>query len=877
MAGRADATRRFWLLAQQLRAALPPLLLPLRTGSAAPRIGYLLADGADIDPSAVTAHDERAVADAESFLYVRGKVARTAHGSVRRVAALDGLNELQAARVIAEDDLDLLVDVDGSSLGPMPVTLALMPARRIVEPLFAPPAASASAPANIADGAPADRNGTLAVVRSILEAISTTIVASNLQPPSVLNTRLNRGIQMHQAGERAAARAVYEDVLVHHPGHPIAAYLLGQLLHQEGDDEAAIASLARAVQSAPEFRDAHYTLGQRLVDRERWHEATSAYRRALDLTPGFAAGWSGLGLATLKAGQPARTAIGYLERAVALEPDVAQWSFNAGTALAASGDRVRARAAYDRALALDAEHVEARFNRAALAQQAGAWSDAIDDYRAVLARQPQWGHAYAQLGAALLQSGRIEEWLRAFRQYRANAPQSLAMATYGLEASMAMGEPAAYDAWLAGILSGAYASADATDLVHNWEELLFVLLHVDLKRAALRECYERYNVAATGVYGEPPGETAGRRPGPLRIGYLSGDFRDHVMGRMIHELVSHHDRERCEPILYSLTTSADSWTERFQRLGVRFVDLASMPYRAAAAKIAGDDVDILVDCCGHTRGAQQGILALKPARAVVTHIATPGPVGLAAIDAKLTDPLAESSDAQSYVLERLWPIDGGVFPWHRYPPPVPAERRAVGIADDAFVCAAFVSLLKLSPRCLALWRRVLERVPRAVLAFSPPGEDWKPSYLRWLGAHGIAPERIVFVPNSADEAMALGRYALVDVALDPMPCGNVNGTMEALALGVPVVTLAGRRHGELLGNALLTRFGIKETIARSEDEYVARIARLAEDAAWSAALRSRIRDAAERSHVWDSRSLVRHLEDAFDAILAEREERTRAA
>jgi len=91
------------------------------------------------------------------------------------------------------------------------------------------------------------------------------------------------------------------------------------------------------------------------------------------------------------------------------------------------------------------------------------------------------------------------------------------------------------------------------------------------------------------------------------------------------------------------------------------------------------------------------------------------------------------------------------------------------------------------------------------------------------------------------------------------------------------VTLAGRRHGELLGRALLTRYGAPETITESEDGYVSLVARLAEDGTWAASLRERIRHADERSDVWDSRALVRHLEDALDAILAEREERTRAA
>jgi predicted O-linked N-acetylglucosamine transferase (SPINDLY family) len=255
---------------------------------------------------------------------------------------------------------------------------------------------------------------------------------------------------------------------------------------------------------------------------------------------------------------------------------------------------------------------------------------------------------------------------------------------------------------------------------------------------------------------------------------------------------------------------------------------------------------------------------------MATHIATPGPVGLRAIDYKLTDALAESDDAQQFVLERLLPVPGGVFPWRRYPVPGQLQRSALGIASDALVCGTFVSLMKLSPRCLELWRRILERLPRAVLAFSPAQEAWQPAYLRWLHAHGISRERVVFVPRPADEAGQLARYHVLDVALDPLPCGNVNGTMEALAMGVPVVTLVGPRHGERLGHTLLSRFGVAMTIACDEDEYAGIVERLNHDPQWAAQVRAAIAQRLVDSPVWDSALHVRGLEAAFDQMLAER-------
>jgi len=487
----------------------------------------------------------------------------------------------------------------------------------------------------------------------------------------------------------------------------------------------------------------------------------------------------------------------------------------------------------------------------------------------VLTRQPGFGQAWAQLGACLLQAGQIEAWLDAFRGYRREGADSLSMAVYGLEASVAMGDPAGYADWRDRILAGGFPAADAEDFTRNWEQLLFLLLHVDVDRQVLGQWYRRYDEAATAWYGAPVPAPGARRPGLPRIGYLSGDLRDHVMGRMIFELVSHHDRVRFQIFLYALNAETDSFTAQFRQLGHPFVSLAQLPHAAAASRIRNDDIDILVDCSGHTRGSQQGILALKPARIVATHIATPGPVGLRSIDYKLTDELAESPDAQDFLVERLWPVKGGVFPWHRYRDAASLTRASLGIPADAFVCGAFVSLMKLSPRCLGLWRRILESNPNALLAFSPQGADWRASYLRWLGAHGIDAARVAFIPCHNDESQALARYRLLDVALDPMPCGNVNGTMEALAMAVPVVTLAGLRHGERLGNALLRRFGVTETIATDGDHYVELASRLAQDPEWAANLRSRIRDAAAASQVWDSQSRARDLEASFQTMLAQ--------
>ena len=164
-----------------------------------------------------------------------------------------------------------------------------------------------------------------------------------------------------------------------------------------------------------------------------------------------------------------------------------------------SGDLAAARQAYEQVLARSPGHVEALFNLGAVAQDQADYPAAIAAYRAVLQQQPGFAAVYPQLGACLQLTGQIEAWLENFRRYRASCPESLPMAVYGLEASMAAGDPAAHADWRDRILAGRFLAADPEEFTRNWEQLLFLLLHVDLDREILHQWYVRYDATATRV------------------------------------------------------------------------------------------------------------------------------------------------------------------------------------------------------------------------------------------------------------------------------------------------------------------------------------------------------------------------------------------
>ena len=369
------------------------------------------------------------------------------------------------------------------------------------------------------------------------------------------------------------------------------------------------------------------------------------------------------------------------------------------------------------------------------------------------------------------------------------------------------------------------------------------------------------------------GATSPRRAdGLIRLGYLSADFRAHVMGRLMLDVIAAHDHSRYAVHLYSLASAdrEDAVTADFRRLATRFLQLSPLDDPAAALTIAADQLDILVDLMGHSSFARPGILLHKPARVVISHLGYHGCVGLEQIDFKLTDPLADLPDAAAYQIEAPLVLEGCVLPVRRVQPAAQAiaTRAQLGIAEHAFVFGAFVSLLKLSPRCLALWRRILERVPDSLLAFSPLNDAEKPIYVRRLSGFGIPSEKIVFIPAPGDDAAARTRYDLVDAVLDTLPYTGGDTTAAALDMGAPVVTRAGERHAERVSYSLLAHLGVTETVAWSDEDYVAIACKLGRDPGWRAEIASSIAAKLPASGLCDAHRYARSLESAYERALA---------
>ncbi|MBP2302740.1 O-linked N-acetylglucosamine transferase, SPINDLY family protein [Azospirillum picis] len=597
--------------------------------------------------------------------------------------------------------------------------------------------------------------------------------------------------------------------------------------HEAGRLDLAEAGYRALLARHPDHPHANNNLAVLLRATRRQQEAAAHYRRAITARPEDAAVRNNFACALEEQGH-CTEAIATARVALSLHPGKADGWFNTGNMLTAYGDLCGAMAAYQRAVRLDPAMAGAYSNLGDAQRRRGELSLAILSYRTAIRLQPDLPQPIVNLGEALKDQGRVTE--------------AIAVLQDGLERHPAL--PLLHSNLLLALHYSPLVPPEVIARAHaHWN---------DRHARGLGRCTPFAN-----------DRTAERR---LRVGYVSPDFCEHACAGFIEPLLHHHDRGAVEVVGYPTSRRQDGTTERMRRLTDAWHPLTGLDEDAAARRIEQDRIDILVDLAAHTAGGRLLLFARKPAPIQVTWLGYPDGTGMPAMDYRLTDAVADPpGETDGWHAERLvrlpngflaFTVGGGLAP----PAPPPVQR-------NGFVTfGSFNTVAKLTPTVLRLWSEILTALPSSRLllksaAFADgPTRD---NHLRRFARHGVAAERLDLQAQVPSTEEHLRLYDRVDIALDPFPYNGTTTTCEALKMGVPVVTLAGRHHVARVGASLLTRCGLADLVADSESRYVAAALALARDLPRLSALRLGMRNRLERSPLGDPRGFARSVEAAY--------------
>lgn len=645
---------------------------------------------------------------------------------------------------------------------------------------------------------------------------------------------------------------------------------LGAMLKGAPDSTAEReACYRRAIALEPQAASYHANLAAVLTEAGRFEEAEAAAREALALDGRRAESWHNLGGA-LQGQQRWQEAAEAFETALGCNASLYTSALSAGQCRHQLSDWPRATGHYQQACQIRPADLPAN-DQGHLLHALGQcltglfrWSEATEQLQRALQYLPGDLEVLTDLGNALQADGRHNEALACYRQVVAAAPQKPGGWCNLGTVAQARGEY--------GEAIRCYLAALDRDpgLAIVWGNLGACLTYSPQHSPAdvLRTFQKFDELVARPLFNKRYFLNDRNPDRPLRVGYVSPDFRKHPVAYFALPLLEGHHPEEVLSVCYYNHAQYDEWTRQMQAAANEWVPCAGLSDEELAQRILEDRIDILVDLTGHTHNNRLLAFARKPAPLQVTWMGYVTTTGMGTMDWRITHADADPEGMEAFYSEKLWRLSGTM--WCYRPLPGMPEVAPPPFKKKGYITfGSFNRYSKNSPNVLEAWGNILSQVPDSRLVICVPEGKIRQDMLDFFAERGVAPERILPF-NKLDHGAFWQLHGEVDVALDPFPFGGGTTTCESLWLGVPVVTCTGLTGGNFaprfasrMGYAFLNNLGLAELAAETVADYVQIAVALAHDAGRLADLRCALRPRMASAPLTDEARFVKEMEEAY--------------
>ncbi len=648
---------------------------------------------------------------------------------------------------------------------------------------------------------------------------------------------LEAGHLCKQMGELAQASAAYQRAMAVSPQRFEAYLAMARVMAQQGHTELANRAYNEAVQKAvaknPEsVRQVHWFMGQYVLELGHAQESLNCFNEALKVT---------------RADKPEDLA----NLAAEIQMDAAK-------AWLRLGQRNKAMRLLTLASGATQESTLSRL--AALSFRNNFWQEAIEISRRCVALYPQSPWAHWNLAHLLAECWQMHEAELVLQQAEALAPmpgaRSLRAAVAGkvgdadqalaLYTALAKSEDKDSGYASSAAMSSLYSDSPTAQQVAD--------LHRDL--------FAHWGDGARSRASFVRAPMSGRR---LKLAIVSADFHhQHPVNIFMQPVLRELDRSKFELTMYFVGDSHDEQTALARTRTEHWVEVGALNTTQLAKRIDADGIDVLLDMAGHTSQHRMQLFAQRAAPVQMTYLGYPGSTGVPNMDFILGDAVVTPEGCERLYTEQVLRLPGTVFcyaPEDDYP--YPAHEAAT--VQRPLTFGSFNNVPKLTPRTLALWAKVLAAVPDSRLLLKAPSfsdEAAHQIFTERLQALGVDMARVEFRgPVGLNDMMA--EYADVDIALDPVPYNGGTTSLQALWMGVPVLTQMGAHFVSRMGASFMTAAGLSEWVAQDDEDYVALAQKMAKDRQALLKLKKGLRQRLMENKAWDVVAHTRALEAAI--------------
>ena len=637
--------------------------------------------------------------------------------------------------------------------------------------------------------------------------------------------QLNNLVNLYQSGQLLHAEQVGRELLQTYPQSLVVINVLGAALQGQGKLQEAVTSYEKAIQLKPDYAEAYCNRGVALQELGKLDEAVASNSKAIQLKPEYAEAYFNRGNALHELDRLDEAVASY-EKAIQLRPDYAKAYYNRGVTLKDLGQLQEAVTSYEKAILLRPDYAEAYSNRGNALKDLGRLNQALKSYNKAIQIDPDYAEAYSNRGVALQELGQFDE----------------AVASYEKAIQLKPDHTNAYSNLL---LTLNYTSN------HN------TIDRIATARKFGKIVSEKTPIRFSAYQCQP-------MPDRLRVGFVSGDLRNHPVGYFLESILSSIDASKIELIAYPSTAKVDALSERIKPFFSSWKSIYAQTDEEVAKRIVADGIHVLVDLAGHTADNRLPVFAYKPSPVQLSWLGYFATTGLNEMDYLLGDPYVTPPQNDEQFTEKVWRLPE--TRWCFTAPDADMEVVLPPALNQGYVTfGCFNNLAKMNDKVVELWAKVLDAIPNSQLLLKTKqlsDQLLRKSVIQRFSAQGIDSKRIILEVQE-DRQGYFAAYNRIDIALDPFPFTGGTTSVEGLWMGVPLLTLAGDSLVSRQGVGVLMNAGLQEWIADDEEEYLAKAIRFASDLDKLASLRADLRAQVLASPLFDAPRFARNFENAL--------------
>jgi predicted O-linked N-acetylglucosamine transferase (SPINDLY family) len=610
-----------------------------------------------------------------------------------------------------------------------------------------------------------------------------------------------------------------------------------------------------------------YQIAMRLHREGQLDVAEQIYRKILAAEPDHAQSWHLLGVVAIQHNNY-QQAVEYIERAIALDASRSPFFANLGIAYRQVGRKHDAERVLRHTLAMEPDFANAYCTLGLTLSDMDRCHEAIPYLQRALQLKPGDALAAMGLGMAFSEQGCVDEALAAYRYAYDQTPTPrlrFAEATLLPLVYRSVDDLHAWRQRFTEQVSRLAAENPPIDLTTDPGAAVFGLAYQGMNDRALQQ-------QLAGLYRVPAdvpleGPRPLRADGRIHVAFISTHFNRHTVGKLQRGMIAELSRKEFFVSVLSIGHVEDDVADFIRHHADQSVELPAVLDRARQA-IRELRPDVLYYC---DIGMDVLTYSLAFSRLAPVQCVTwghPETTGIPAMDYFISSRLMEPSDAQEHYSEKLVLLDGLSIYYYRPPTPPPARREDFGLHPDAHLYVCPQSIYKFHPDFDLVLGEILRRDPQGRVILIRWAYEHSDNLLRQRFATSMpdVADRVDFIAR-VQQSQFVSLLSVSDVLLDPTPFGGGHTSLDALALGTPVVTLPGQFLRGRITSGLYRRMGWMDCVADSREEYVAVAVRLGTQPDYRRQIHARI--LASNAALFEDRDSVVQLEAFFREAVAQ--------